>query len=173
MPGGEVFYGPVEDSAEGYITFTAPIVRNAAVIKDVRLEFRKGKVVSMSARKNQALLHSLLSLPGADIIGEFAVGTNYKIKKYAKNISFDEKIGGKFHIALGNSYPFLLWHGGGLNVSPLHWDILCDLRKRGKNPGGKMYVDGQLVQENGEWVFDMEQSEQPFMPEGHVLQEEV
>lgn len=172
MPGGEVFYGPVEDSAEGYITFTAPIVRNAAIIKEIKLEFKKGRVVAMSAKKNQELLESLLRIPGADIIGEFAVGTNYKIKKYSKNISFDEKIGGTFHIALGNSYPFLLSQGGGLNKSALHWDIVCDLRKKGKNPGGKIFVDDVLVQKNGEWVFNMKKREEQFIPEGHVLSDE-
>lgn len=137
MPGGEVFYAPIEDSAEGYITFNAPIIKNAIEIKEIRLEFKKGKVTHISAKKNESVVQELLKLPGAKKIGEFAVGTNYKIKKYAKNISFDEKIGGTFHIALGNAYPFLLSQGGGLNKSPLHWDIVCDLRKKGKSPGGK------------------------------------
>ena len=51
-----------------------------------------------------------------------------------KNLLFDEKIGGTIHIAIGMSYPVPLDKGGGLNQSPLHWDIVCELRKLGNNP---------------------------------------
>ena len=41
----------------------------------------------------------------ARITLEFAIGTNYGIKKFTKSILFDEKIGGSFHMALGAGYP--------------------------------------------------------------------
>ncbi|MFP4403471.1 MAG: aminopeptidase [Candidatus Woesearchaeota archaeon] len=169
MPGGEIFYGPVEDSANGYITFNTPIIRNAAVIKNIKLTFKEGKIIKYSAKTNQKLLESLIKIKGANKLGEFAVGTNGKIKKFAKNISFDEKINGTIHIALGNSYPYLLSNGGGLNKSKLHWDIVCDLRKKGKNPGGKIFVDDKLVQENGIWVFNITNEEKQFIPKNHKV----
>ena len=46
-----------------------------------------------------------------------------------RNILFDEKIGGTTHIALGRSYT----ESDGLNVSALHWDMICDLRRRGED----------------------------------------
>jgi aminopeptidase len=60
-----------------------------------------------------------------------------------KNTLFDEKIDGTVHLALGNGLPEV----GGENVSQLHWDIVKDLRE-----GGKIELDGELVQENGKWL---------------------
>ena len=37
------------------------------------------------------------------------------------------------------------------NESGIHWDIVKDLRERAG--GGKIFVDDELVQENGEWVY--------------------
>ena len=45
---------------------------------------------------------------------------------------------------LGASYP----HIGGKNVSSLHWDLIKDLRE-----GGRIELDGEVVQENGTWVI--------------------
>jgi aminopeptidase len=61
-----------------------------------------------------------------------------------KNIAYDEKIRGTIHLAVGNSYAFT----GGKNVSSIHWDIVKDLRQ-----GGRLYADGELVQENGSWLL--------------------
>ena len=64
--------------------------------------------------------------------------------KHTRNILFDEKIDGTVHLALGNGIVDL----GGTNVSALHWDIVKDMR-----PGGRIELDGQLVQENGRWLI--------------------
>ncbi len=78
--------------------------------------------------------------PGARVLGEIAIGTNYSITRYSKNTLFDEKIGGTFHAAVGAAYP----ETGGTNVSGLHWDMVCDLRH-----GGQIFVDGERISENG------------------------
>ena len=36
---------------------------------------------------------------------------------------------------------------GGTNESAIHWDIVKDLRR-----GGRIELDGRVVQENGAWV---------------------
>ena len=36
---------------------------------------------------------------------------------------------------------------GGTNESALHWDIVKDLRA-----GGRLELDGEVVQENGVWL---------------------
>jgi aminopeptidase len=36
---------------------------------------------------------------------------------------------------------------GGTNESALHWDIVKDLRR-----GGRIELDGRIVQENGIWL---------------------
>ena len=55
----------------------------------------------------------------------------------------DEKIAGTVHLALGRSYP----ETGGRNRSALHWDLICDLRD-----GGRLTVDGEILNENGGFV---------------------
>ncbi|MFW5782818.1 MAG: aminopeptidase, partial [Candidatus Muiribacteriaceae bacterium] len=81
---------------------------------------------------------------GSRYIGEFGIGVNYGISRFSKDILFDEKIGGTIHLALGNAYE----DSGGGNVSSVHWDMIKDLRTH-----GQVYVDGELVQQNGEFLF--------------------
>lgn len=144
FPDGEVFTGPVEDSVTGYIRFSFPGIFAGQEIEDIRLEFEKGKVVKATAAKGQELLHALLETDtGARYVGEVAVGTNFGIQKFTRNMLFDEKIGGTVHLALGAAYP----ESGGKNVSGIHWDMLCDMRE-----GGEIYTDDQLIYRNGKFL---------------------
>jgi aminopeptidase len=144
MPDGEVFTGPVEDSIEGQVYFSYPTIYNGREVTGVRLWFEKGRVVKVSADKNEDFLIKTLDTDaGARSVGEFAFGTNKGISKFTRQILFDEKIGGSFHMALGASYP----ETGGKNDSAIHWDMICDMRQ-----GGKVTVDGELMYENGEFV---------------------
>ena len=80
---------------------------------------------------------------GARFLGELGIGTNEGIDRATGLVLLDEKIGGTVHLALGRSYP----ETGGRNVSALHWDLICDLRG-----GGRLTVDGEVVNENGKFV---------------------
>lgn len=143
MPDGEIFYAPVEDSAEGYITYDFPAIYYGKEVDQVYLEFAQGRVVKTAAGKNQAFLEETLDIdPGARYIGEFGIGLNYGITKFTKDILFDEKIGGTIHLALGSAYP----ESGGKNKSAIHWDMIKDLRE-----DGAIYLDGEAVQKNGEF----------------------
>ncbi len=144
MPSGEVFTGPVEDSAEGVIEYDYPVVNAGREIDGIRLVFKKGRVVEATATKNQEFLTKMLEMdPGARRLGELGIGTNYKIQRFIKTILFDEKIGGTIHLALGSSYP----ETGGKNKSCLHWDMIKDLRK-----GGELRIDGKTVQKDGSFL---------------------
>src|SRR3712207_8258174 len=66
-----------------------------------------------------ALPISLDTDPGARILGELGIGTNYGIETGTKSILLDEKIGGTVHMAIGASYP----ESGGVNESAVHWDL--------------------------------------------------
>ncbi|MEC9004036.1 MAG: aminopeptidase [Planctomycetota bacterium] len=144
FPDGEVFTGPVETGTEGTVSYSFPAVHGGREVEDIQLVFEAGKVVQASASKGEAFLHSMLDQdPGARILGEIAIGTNYAITQYTKNTLFDEKIGGTFHAALGAAYP----ESGGTNESALHWDMVCDLRN-----GGQIFVDGKLISENGRFL---------------------
>ncbi len=141
MPDGEVFMSPVENSAEGYIYYEMPAIYQAREVTGIRLRFRKGKVVEASADKNEEFLLSMLDTDrGARYLGELGIGVNYGISRFSKDILFDEKIGGTVHLAIGRSYE----EAGGKNRSAIHWDMIKDLRK-----GGKLYIDGRLVQKDG------------------------
>lgn len=144
MPDGEIYTGPVENSASGWVRFTYPAVSQSRVVEGVELRFEEGKVVSASAQKNEAFLLQMLDTdPGARYLGEFAIGTNYQIDRAIKNILFDEKIGGSFHLAVGSSYP----DTGGVNKSAIHWDMICDLKQ-----DSEILVDGELVYRDGRFV---------------------
>jgi len=144
MPGGEVFTGPIEDSVEGKIRFTFPGIRAGKEVEDIKLTFKEGKVVKASAVKGNGLLQETLKIDGADRIGEAAIGTNYGIGRFTKNMLLDEKMGGTIHIALGASIP----ESGGLNKSAIHWDILKDMKKH-----GEIYADGKLFYKNGKFLI--------------------
>jgi aminopeptidase len=142
MPSGEIFTGPVEDSVNGWVHFTYPAVYDGREVLGVRLKFEDGRVVEATAEKNEAYLLEMLDVdPGARYLGEWAIGTNKKIDRFIKNILFDEKIGGTFHLALGRGYP----ETGSKNESAIHWDMICDMRD-----GGEIYVDGELIYRSGE-----------------------
>jgi aminopeptidase len=144
MSDGEVFTAPVEDSVNGTIRFTFPGLFYGKEIEDISLTFEDGRVVKASAAKGNELLQQPLKIDGADRLGEAAIGTNYGITRFTKNMLFDEKMGGTIHMALGlNPIP----ETGGLNKSAVHWDILKDMRKN-----GEIYADDKLVYKDGKFI---------------------
>jgi len=147
VPDGEVFTGPVEDSMEGHVAFSYPAIMGGREVSGVRLWFEKGKVVKATADKNEDyLLKTLDTDEGARRVGEFAIGTNEGITRFTREILFDEKIGGSFHMAVGAGLP----ESGSVNQSAIHWDMICDLRQ-----GGQIWVDDQLLYENGHFTLDL------------------
>ena len=146
IPGGEFFCCPVEDSAEGTIHFTEfPAVYSGRELNGIRLRFEGGRVVDAGAETNEEFLLEVLdSDDGARRLGELGIGCNPGITRYMKNTLFDEKMDCTVHVALGNGMPNL----GSKNESTIHWDIVKDLRQ-----GGRLELDGEVVQENGVWTL--------------------
>jgi aminopeptidase len=144
MPDGEFFTGPVEDSVEGEVSFHLPSVIGGREVSGVRLRFEAGKVVDASAERGEQFLIGLLDTDeGARRLGELGIGTNYGITRGTRDVLLDEKIGGTVHLAVGASYP----ESGGVNESAVHADMVCDLRR-----GGRIEVDGELLQADGKFV---------------------
>jgi len=144
MPDGEVFTGPLENSANGTVRFTYPGIVAGREVEDITLTFKDGKVVKATAVKGDELLQQMLKIKGADRIGEIAIGTNYGITQFSKNMLFDEKMGGTIHMALGASYP----ESGGLNKAAIHWDIVKDMKKE-----AEIYADNKLFYKNGKFLI--------------------
>jgi aminopeptidase len=145
MPDGEIYTGPVEHSVNGWVKFTYPAVYQGRIVEGVELTFEKGRVSNATADRDDAFLQQMLDLDvGARYLGEFAIGTNFEIDRFTRNILFDEKLGGTFHIALGAGYP----ETGSLNASVIHWDMICDMRK-----DSEIRVDGVVIYRDGQFVF--------------------
>jgi aminopeptidase len=140
MPDGEVFTGPIENSAEGQIRFTYPGIFMGKEVEDITLSFKKGKVIKAKAEKGQDLLDQILKADqGAKRIGEIAIGTNKGVTRFTKNMLFDEKMGNCVHLALGRSVAM----SGGKNKSSIHWDILKSMTS------GEIFADDELIYEKG------------------------
>lgn len=145
FPDGEVFTGPVEDSATGRVRFSFPAVFHGREVDGIELMFEKGKVVTARAAKGGDFLQAMLDTDaGARYLGELAFGLNYQIPRFTRNILFDEKIGGTMHMALGIGYP----ETGSKNTSGLHWDMICDLRTE-----SEVKADGTVIYRNGRFVI--------------------
>jgi aminopeptidase len=146
MPGGEFYFSPVEDSAQGtiaFIEFPAPYAGRE--VSGIRLRFEAGKIVDASADSHEDFLLAMLDRDdGARRLGELGIGCNPGITRFMKDTLFDEKIDGTVHLAIGNGLPEI----GGTNHSEIHWDIVKDLR-----PGGQILLDGEVVQEDGAWAI--------------------
>ena len=144
MPSGEVYTSPVEDSVNGTVHFTYPVIYAGHAVEGITLWVKDGYVEKWEARQGQELLDDVFDLPGARRFGEAAIGTNYKIDRFTKNILFDEKIGGTVHMAIGQSY----LQAGGKNQSAIHWDMIADMKN-----GGEIYADDEKIYENGKFIF--------------------
>lgn len=143
MPSGEVYTSPVEDSVNGWVEFTYPVIHLGREVEGVRLEFKDGKVINESAEKNEDYLIEVLNTDeGARYLGELGIGTNFGIDRFTKDILYDEKIGGSFHLAVGSGFAQI----GGKNESIIHWDMICDARE-----DTEMIVDGELFYKNGKF----------------------
>jgi len=145
VPGGEVYTAPVDDSAEGEVWFDMPGIRYGREIKGIRIKFAKGEVVNYSAETNQDALKSIIETDqGSKRIGELGIGTNRGIKRFTKNILFDEKIGDTIHLALGNAYKDC----GGINKSAIHWDIIKTMKP------GQILLDDKVLQKDGKFMWE-------------------
>ena len=78
MPGGEVFYSPIEDSAEGVVEFREfPAVYYGHEVVGVRLVFEQGRVVDASASSGEEFLlaRSTPTRARADSVSSASVAT--------------------------------------------------------------------------------------------------
>ncbi|GAB5602940.1 aminopeptidase [Thermus sp. FJN-A] len=143
MPSGEVFTGPVEDSAEGEVRFNLPAFVGGRRVEGVYLRFSRGEVVEARAEVGEPYLASALATdPGARRLGEVGLGTNFGLTRPTGLILLDEKMGGTVHLALGRSYP----ETGAKNESALHWDLVLSLEE------GALLLDGSPLVERGRFV---------------------
>lgn len=143
IPDGEVFSCPVKDSVEGVVQYNAPTVYLGQSFDNIRLTFKRGRVVDATSSNTKRLNEILDSDDGARYIGEFALGFNPHILEPMRDILFDEKIAGSFHFTPGQAYEGV----GNGNRSQVHWDMVCI--QRPEYGGGEVYFDGKLIRKDG------------------------
>jgi len=146
IPDGEVFTCPVRDSVEGVVQYNASSVYLGSLFDNIRLVLRKGRIVEATSSNTRRLNEILDSDPGARFVGEFALGFNPYILEPMRDILFDEKIAGSFHFTPGQAYEDC----GNGNKSQVHWDMVCI--QRPDHGGGKIWFDGKLIRENGQFL---------------------
>jgi aminopeptidase len=146
IPDGEVFSCPVKESVEGHVTFNAPSVFQGIGFDGIRLEFKNGKIVDAASSETKKLNNILDSDPGARYLGEFSLGFNPRVLQPMRDILFDEKIAGSFHLTPGQAYE----EADNGNRSQIHWDMVSI--QRPEYGGGKICFDGKLVRQDGEFL---------------------
>lgn len=141
IPDGEVFVAPLEYSANGFIIFDFVAIHGFGLVKNLKIKFRKGKVVWFDSPQKEIFKKFLDANTGEkDRIAELGIGTNPAAEFIGETI-VDEKIFGSIHIAIGNNRG--AYHGK--NKASSHLDMIKIMRGK----GGNLYVDGKLVMKNG------------------------
>ena len=149
IPDGEVFTAPVRDSVEGTIAYNTVTQYQGTTFSDVKLTFRKGKIVEATSSNDERLNDILDTDEGARHVGEFAIGVNPYITEPMLDTLFDEKICGSMHFTPGGAYEEEGCDNG--NRSAIHWDIV--LIQRPDYGGGEMWFDDVLVRKDGLFVL--------------------
>lgn len=147
IPDGEVFTAPVRDSVNGVVTYNCPTIFQGTAFDHVRLQFENGKIVDATANDTAKLNQIFDTDDGARYIGEFALGLNPHIHHPMRDILFDEKICGSFHLTPGNSY--VTADNG--NRSAIHWDLVAI--QTPAYGGGEIWFDDRLIRKDGRFVL--------------------
>jgi len=141
LPCGEVFFAPVENSANGEIYFDLPCMWHyGKQVKGVWFRFKNGKVVEYKIERGLRDFEDIMRHASGQKyrIAELGIGTNPKAKITGGMTIIDEKIKGTIHIAIGKNK-----HFGGKSESTIHWDFFKNMKR------GKMFVDGKLIMNKG------------------------
>ncbi|RKX33834.1 MAG: aminopeptidase [Verrucomicrobia bacterium] len=146
IPDGEVFSCPVRNSVEGAVQYNVPSLYRGTAFQDIRLVFKKGRIVDATSNQTGRLNEILDADPGARYVGEFSLGFNPHIREPILDTLFDEKIAGSFHFTPGQAYTM----ADNGNRSQVHWDLVCI--QRPDYGGGEVRFDGKLIRKDGLFV---------------------
>src|SRR5262249_54952764 len=112
--------------------------------------FRDGRIVAADCtggdvKKLRRIFDSDL---GASYVGEGSIGCNPRILHPMRDVLFDEKIAGSFHLTPGNAYD----EADNGNRSKIHWDLVPN--QRSDYGGGNITFDGEPIRVDGLFVPD-------------------
>jgi len=164
LPTEEVFTMPHKDQVDGVVRSTKPLSYGGTLIENFTLRFEGGRVVEVTAERNQGVLQRLVEMdPGAARLGELALVPHSSPVAQTGllfyNTLFDENAAS--HLAIGAAYKFTLRGGEGMsdddferaggNRSATHVDFMIgssELNIDGVLPGGAV----EPVMRAGEWT---------------------
>lgn len=141
IPSFEIFLSPDWRGTEGVYYADQPSYRSGNRVEGVRLEFKAGRAVAVSAMEGEEFVKKQLAMDeGAAQLGEFSLTDRRfsRIDTFMANTLFDENFGGAHgncHVAVGASYADTyagdqskldadLKKSLGFNDSALHWDLV-------------------------------------------------
>lgn len=144
VPDGEIFTCPVRDSVNGVIQFNCETLYRGSLFNNIRLRFQEGKIIEATAGAETAKLNTILDADeGARYIGEWSLAFHPYIQQPMKDILFDEKIAGSFHLTPGQAYE----EADNGNRSQIHWDMVCV--QRPEYGGGEIRFDDVVIRKDG------------------------
>jgi aminopeptidase len=146
IPDGEVYSCPQKESVEGVVQYNTRNVYLGSSFENIRLVFKRGRIVEATCNNTKRLNEILDSDEGARYVGEFAIGFNPHILQPMCDTLFDEKIAGSFHFTPGQAYAGV----GNGNRSQVHWDLVCI--QRPEFGGGEIRFDDKLIRKDGLFV---------------------
>src|SRR5688500_6037188 len=150
IPDSEGLACPVEDRINGTMTFNTERLYRGTIFNNNKLTCKDGKITNAAADSpsNTKRLNEVLDADeGARYIGEWSLAFNPYITAPMKDILFDEKIAGSFHLTPGQAYE----EADNGNRSQVHWDmVMMQDTTRG---GGEIYFDDVLVRKDGLFVL--------------------
>ncbi len=147
LPDGELFSAPVAGSINGVISYNTPSLFEGFVFENVKLTYKEGRLIDAQANDTERIRAIFDRDDGAKGVGEFSFGLNPYVEKPMKQIIFDEKISGSFHLTPGNCYE----ECDNGNKSGIHWDLVCI--QTPEFGGGEIWFDGVLIRKDGEFVL--------------------
>ena len=165
MPTEEVFTTPKKGEAEGIVYASMPLSYQGQLIENFSMEFKNGKVVSVKAEKNEALLQRMVEMDeNAGYLGECAlVPKESPINQSGLifyNTLFDENA--SCHLALGMGYDTCVEGFAdlsrdelaemGVNDSVIHVDFMIGTEDMAIDG---ITAEGEIVPifRNGTWAF--------------------
>lgn len=138
VPAGTTATAPLEGTTNGRIVFDGSLAPLGILEEPVVLDVESGFIRSITGGRNAEEFAELMKSfgdPNVYNIAEMGIGTNDKAELCGKLIE-DERYFGAFHFGIGKSLNL-----GGTIDAPFHTD--------GMIMKPSVYVDGQLVVENG------------------------
>lgn len=161
-PGSEVFSAPVVDSVNGQIYAEGEYLYDGFLMRNIFFRVENGVIVEAVAEEGNDGLQTILGQGGgARKFGEVALGTNPGLIRRMFNDLLNEKVGGSFHMAIGHCYTLTKYgedevcvnNGNTEEFTPNHWDLTILMhRKADGSGGGKVILDGEVIQEDGIFV---------------------